>query len=147
MSLFQVVRDIVHTMGLTVHVSGTAVPSETLSEWSFSGRCRDALDALLTPRGVRWYPVGGNVLFGTNNGTPFAGDFLLSQASGLIGSPARTEDGGMKAKMVLNPEIELGQRIFLESRQLEGVFIVKTVLHQGDTWGGDWATEIEAVVR
>ena len=105
----------------------------------------DALNALLTPRGIRWYPVGDQVFFGNNDGTPFAGDFMLSQSSGLISSPARTEDSGMKAKMVLNPDIELGQRIFLESRQLEGAYRVKTVLHQGDTWGGDWATEIEAV--
>ena len=131
-------------MGLAVHPSISIVPSETLAEWSYIGRCRDALDSLLTPRGIRWYNQGGAVLFGNNAGTPSAGAFTLSQASGLIGSPARTE-GGMKAKMVLNADIELGQTITLQSVQLTGEYKVKTVLHQGDTWDGEWATGIEAV--
>ena len=75
---------------------------------------------------------------------PQAGIFTLNQRSGLIGSPARTEDG-MKAKMVLNADIELGGNIVLQSTLLTGVYKVKTMLHQGDTWGGEWATGIEAV--
>ena len=51
----------------------------------------------------------------------------------------------MKAKMVLNADIELGQSITLQSIQLTGGYKVKTILHQGDTWGGEWATGIEAV--
>ena len=59
------------------------------------------------------------MLFGNDTGTPAAGAFTLSQSSGLIGSPARTEDG-MKAMMVLNADIELGQTIALQSIQLTG---------------------------
>ena len=120
------------------------MPQETLGEWAYVGRCRDALDALLTPRGLRWYVLGGEVLFGNDTGTIAAGAFTLSLSSGLIGSPARTEDG-MKAKMVLNADIELGQTITLQSIQLTGEYKVKTILHQGDTWDGEWATGIEAV--
>ena len=138
------IRDIVGTMGLTVHPSISVVPQETLPAWSFTHRCRDALDGLLTPRGIRWYVLEGKVLFGNNAGTPAAGSFTLSQSSGLIGSPARTEDG-MKAKMVLNADIELGQTIALQSIQLTGQYTVKTILHQGDTRDGEWATGIEAV--
>ena len=111
------IRDIVGTMGLTAHPSISIVPAETLAEWAYVGRCRDALDALLTPRGIRWYNQGGMVLFGNNGGTPGAGSFALSQASGLIGSPARTEDG-MKALMVLNADIELGQKYHPCNRDL-----------------------------
>ena len=138
------IRDIVSTMGLAHHSSLFIVPSEVLAEWSYIGRCRDALDALLTPRGIRWYVQGGEVLFGNDVGQPLAGNFTLSQSSGLIGSPARTEDG-MKAKMVLNADIELGQTITLQAVQLTGGYKVKTILHQGDTWDGEWATGIEAV--
>ena len=138
------IRDIVGTMGLTAHPSISIVPQETLTEWAYIGRCRDALDALLTPRGLRWYVLGGEVLFGNDTGTPAAGAFTLSQSSGLIGSPARTEDG-MKAMMVLNADIELGQTIALQSIQLTGEYKVKTILHQGDTRDGEWATGIEAV--
>ena len=138
------IRDIVGTMGLTAHPSISIVPNETLAEWSYVGRCRDALNALLMPRGIRWYNQGGMILFGNDKGTPAAGAFTLSQASGLIGSPARTEDG-MKAKMVLNADIELGQTITLQSIQLTGGYKVKTILHYGDTWDGEWATGVEAV--
>ena len=138
------IRDIVGTMGLTVHPSIAIIPRETLPEWAYVGRCRDALDALLTPRRIRWYVTGNEVLFGNTLGTPAAGAFTLSQASGLIGSPARTEDG-MKALMVLNADIELGQNIILQSNLLDGTYLVKTILHQGDTWDGPWATGVEAV--
>ena len=138
------IRDIVGTMGLTAHPSISIVPQETLATFSITARCRDALDGLLMPRGIRWYALGREVLFGNDTGTAAAGSFTLNQRSGLIGSPARTEDG-MKAKMVLNADIELGQTITLQSIQLTGGYKVKTVLHQGDTWGGEWATGIEAV--
>ena len=42
-ALFDVVRDVVYTMGLTPHISRSLIPIETLAEWSFSGRCRDPL--------------------------------------------------------------------------------------------------------
>ena len=117
-----------------------------IAQWQSNGFANvdAALDALLAPRGIRWYVQGGEVLFGNDVGTPLAGNFTLSQASGLIGSPARTEDG-MKAKMVLNADIELGQDITLQSIQLTGQYKVKTILHQGDTRDGEWATGIEAV--
>ena len=109
------IRDIVGRMGLAVHPSISIVPSETLAEWSYIGRCRDALDSLLTPRRIRWYNQGGAVLFSVTTRAlqQLACFHAESQASGLIGSPARTEDG-MKAKMVLNADIELGQTITLQ---------------------------------
>ena len=144
-SLRDIIRDISGIMGLAVHPSISIVPQETLAEWSYIGRCRDALDALLTPRGIHWHTTSQSIMFGAAaSGTPNTGSFTLSQASGLIGSPARTEDG-MKAKMVLNADIDVGQTIIMDSVYLTGGYTVKTVLHHGDTWEGEWATDVEAI--
>jgi hypothetical protein len=38
-----------------------------------------------------------------------------------------------------------GQKVALKSENINGVFLVESVEHNGDTWGADWYTEFEGV--
>ena len=76
---------------------------------------------------------------------PERGTFWLSHATGLIGTPSLTEDEGLRAKMALNRSIELSQLVEVSSEAVDGWFRVKTLVHRGDNWDGEFVTEIEGI--
>lgn len=82
----------------------------------------------------------------------------LSPASGLIGSPefgspetihAQTKKTGkplIKVRALLNGKIKIGSQVVLRCARHDGPVIVKKLEHIGDTAGGDWYTNFEAVL-
>ena len=136
-------RRIVDAMGLRIE-SDQAVPDEELEEGFFyNGSAKSALKDLLEPHKVTAYEVGGVMHFTHRDNEPERGTFFLSHATGLIGTPSLTEDEGLRAKMALNGSIELGQLVEVSSEAVDGWFRVKTIVHRGDNWGGEFVTEIE----
>ena len=141
-SLRDVVREIVEEIGLAID-SLDAIPEEELADgYQYNGPAKSALTRLLEPHGVTPYEDAGTMRF-AGEGEAAAGEFLLSRGTGLIGSPSVTEDDGVRAKMALNNSIELGQLMEVRSDALDGWFQVKSVVHRGDSWGGEFVTEIE----
>ena len=137
------VRRIVDAMGLRIE-SDNAVPDEELEDgYSYTGSAKSALKDLLEPHKVTAYAVGDVMHFAHRDDEPERGTFFLSHATGLIGTPSLTEDEGLRAKMALNGSIELGQLVEVSSEAVDGWFRVKTIVHRGDNWGGDFVTEIE----
>ena len=137
------VRRIVDAMGLRIE-SDNAVPDEELEDGFFyTGSAKSALKDLLEPHKVTAYEVGGVMHFTHRDNEPERGTFFLSHATGLIGTPSLTEDEGLRAKMALNGSIELGQLVEVGSEAVDGWFRVKTIVHRGDNWGGEFVTEIE----
>ena len=141
--LRDLVRRIVDAMGLRIE-SDHAVPDEELEEgFVYNGSAKSALKELLEPHKVTAYAVGGVMHFTHRDNEPERGTFFLSHATGLIGTPSLTDDEGLGAKMALNRSIELGQLVEVSSEAVDGWFSVKTIVHRGDNWGGDFVTEIE----
>ena len=141
--LRDLVRRVVDAMGLRIE-SDHAVPDEELEEGFFyNGSAKSALKDLLEPHKVTAYEVGGVMHFTHRDDEPERGTFFLSHATGLIGTPSLTEDEGLRAKMALNGSIELGQLVEVSSEAVDGWFRVKTIVHRGDNWDGEFATEIE----
>ena len=141
--LSDLVRRVVDAMGLRIE-SDNAVPDEELEEGFFyNGSAKSALKDLLEPHKVTAYAVGGVMHFTHRDNEPERGTFFLSHATGLIGTPSLTEDEGLRAKMALNGSIELGQLVEVGSEAVDGWFSVKTIVHRGDNWGGEFVTEIE----
>ena len=141
--LRDLVRRIVDAMGLRIE-SVQAVPDEELEDGFFyTGSAKSALKDLLEPYKVTAYEVGGATHFTHRDNEPERGTFFLSHATGLIGTPSLTEDEGLRAKMALNGSIELGQLVEVSSEAVDGWFRVKTIVHRGDNWGGEFVTEIE----
>ncbi len=69
----------------------------------------------------------------------------LSEKSGLIGSPERTEEG-FNFMSLLRYELIPGSLTYLKSERANGYFVAYNVHHQGDTHGTSeaWKTTIEA---
>ena len=143
--LRELVRRIVDAMGLRIE-SVQAVPDEEIEEWFFyNGPAKSALKNLLDPYKVTAYAAGGVMHFTHRDNKPERGTFFLSHATGLIGTPSVTEDEGLRAKMALNGSIELSQLVEVSSEAVDGWFSVKTLVHRGDNWGGEFVTEIEGI--
>ena len=78
-------------------------------------------------------------------GTPFSDEtILLDIESGLIGSPERTEKG-LKLKSLLRYDFEIGRLIELNSRYEKGLYIIKEIIHTGDSHGDNWESDIEVI--
>lgn len=108
-----------------------------------SGPTRGTLDTLARRLKVRW-SVQDGVLQVLPVGDHTRDEaILLTADTGLINTPERT-DQGIRVMSLLNPKLNPGRRIRVESRSLTGDFVVETVLHQGDSLGDLWQSEVEA---
>lgn len=158
-SVRRVVQDVLPDFGLdSFGVEG--LPTDQLHDFMFSGRTSELVDKILNPLGVQWIERNGSIVF-SKRGEPI-GDFgpLIRAGAGLIGSPAVT-DKGIKAKVLMDPRIEIGTRIRIESTVLgnaasgdaesaraaesEGVYKVVQLLHRGCNRDGEFVTEFEGV--
>lgn len=77
---------------------------------------------------------------------------ILNQKTGLIGSPEQGEKGLIKARSLLQPDLQPGKRVLIQAGprdasgvpEIDGFFRVDKTIFSGDTWGGDWYSDIEA---
>lgn len=67
----------------------------------------------------------------------------LTFNTGLIGSPELGEKGIVKARSLLQPRLIPGKKLFLQSKEFDGLFKILKVIHSGDTWGSNWFSDIE----
>ncbi len=111
---------------------------------SLVGNASKILDDLTDKMGLEWSVQDGNVQItkvAADNGQPF---ILISPDTGLIGSPSRGENGGIKFRALLLPKIRAGRRLKMATNEIQGDFKTLTVAFDGDTHGPNWNTEVEA---
>lgn len=153
-SLVDVVKQCIGAMQLD---PGAAIAKiQGLSAGSFfkgytaNSQASTELTRALAPYGVTWSIQDGRVvILGPSDTLPEIGP-VIGPDSGLIGSPAMgtpEQKGGpayLKLKSLLQPGLKIGTRFQLKSSQRNGFFRVHKVVHSGDTFGGEWYSEIEA---
>lgn len=142
-SLRTIVGDIAGKLGLAVGPLD-AVPELAVADYVHAGKAEDALTGLLRPRGVEWYEADGELLFRRRGLANAQIGFVLREDTGMIGSPALTENG-FTARMRLSPLVRLNQRVYVESERLNATGKIISLEHRGDTWDGEWQTAFEAV--
>ena len=143
-NLRAIVTDIVTSMGLNIGTL-TAIPSEVIPDFTFSGPARSALDILLKPRGISWYEDDGAIRFSSARQiTESFPVYMISAGAGMIGSPSLTETG-VRATVLLTNELAIGQVVDIQSITVQGRYKVVKLVHEGDSWDGIFATEIECV--
>lgn len=75
-----------------------------------------------------------------SNGKPA---FLISPTTGLIGIPEQ-RDVGISLKTLLNPKLDPFQEFIIQSKFINGIYRALKVVHEGDTYGTDFYTSVEA---
>lgn len=121
--------------------------------FSFTGKAKDCMDRVIKSAGLTWHIEKNQIVIIPNDKHTTDEIILLDKTSGLIGSPEKiVESGsnfinpgdydGWNVKSLLRPEINPGRRIKVVSRIANALMTVRTLEHKGDTWSGDWFTEI-----
>lgn len=145
----QVVSDVAQSMGMTLPAEiqqSTDVQAALATGISLHSASRDALTRILSPLGYNWSVQNGRLQI-LKDGQLAAGQALLiNQSTGLIGSPQRTVPDSPKGKSefvfetLLYPEMLPAMQAQVQSKQYNGLYRIKELVHKGDTHGSDWKT-------
>jgi hypothetical protein len=108
------------------------------------GLAFDEIDRIARQMGLRFSVQNGEAQFLTPLETLSGKAILLSEGTGMIGSPEPGEKGLVSARSLLQPELIPGLRVQIQAQQINGLFRVEKAIFIGDTWGTDWYTDIEA---
>ena len=115
------------------------------------GRASRILNDLLRGAGLRWSVQNGALQI-LRSGAPLqTQEIVLSSDTGLVGSPTWDDQGHrtggargvVSAKCLIQPGVEPGRKVRIESRDITGDFEVRKVAYNGDTRGQDWYATIE----
>jgi len=115
---------------------------------TLNGPSHREMDRILSRSGRTWSIQDGQLQILKKNEALKSQAFVLSQE--IIGSPelgAPKEPGSppvLSIKVLLHPGIRPGCKIQVKSRFINGLFRVMRVVHNGDTRGDAWFSEIEA---
>jgi hypothetical protein len=118
------------------------------------GKVSSHFDDILKSLGFEWSIQDGRVQVLPKGGTTNDEAVFLSPDTGLIGSPQhgsgdgkqpQKNAGAVKFKSLLQPKIKPGKKLAIQSEGVNGVLRVISREHRGDTKGGDWVSEGEAM--
>lgn len=154
-SPMQIINDIVGSMGIPFPGLPQEVEDQPYANaFAFIGPAGDALDAVTDRLGLQWSIQSGEMKITLQEGTDGSEAVLLKPDTGLILSPERLTDigtgipgasnrPGWKVVSLLDPRLEPGSPIQIESRETSGIYRIEEVLHKGDTHGPTWVSETE----
>lgn len=112
--------------------------------FAVSGNAKEVMDKL----GAMWrfdWSVQDGVFQITSYGRPLVGEAVaLSPEHGLIGTPAKMEDGSVRMVSLLIPQLRPGIQVQLTSEALSGTYRADVVRFTGDTHAENWTAEVEA---
>ncbi|MBR8461470.1 hypothetical protein KDE12_01210 [Campylobacter sp. faydin G-105] len=111
-----------------------------------AGDVKDYITQVARNNDADWHILDGRVnvlprdkILNNNEG------FILSENTGLIGAPQKTDDG-LKLQCLLNPRLNIGSLVRVESimQEYSGDYKIVKITHNGDFTGDMWQSEIIA---
>lgn len=124
---------------------------------------KNVLDKACKKLDLQWSVQNENLIIIKNNGSTDKPPVDINAETGMIGVPERYVDKsyflyraitpnqapkpGWRVRMLLRPDLIPGDRVRIRSKQLdfEGEFLILTVRHEGDNYGQQFETTIEAI--
>jgi len=166
----QVLNDVAKKMGLPLTLPSNAPERSWNNGLSYYGPARTLLDKVVQGTGLEWSIQNGNLQVIEKGMVTTRQGVLISQESGLVGSPERErlsnahthkqkkgekETGppivepdydGWRVKTLLMPSLNPGDRIKLEAQFVTGVYRIEEIKHNGDyDASGEWQSELKVV--
>lgn len=142
-SLESALKSTAASFGIPISTIEGVQPDQFVNGLTVSGQSKDVMDTLTKKQDLQWSIQNGALQVTKSNGEVEGRMIVLRADSGLIGSPKK-KDKGVEFTSLLQPKIQPGTTIRLDSKFLKGDFIAKTVNHKGDSVEGDWFTIVEA---
>lgn len=118
---------------------------------TMSGTAKGQLDRLTSSLGLEWSIQDGELVVLQAQEVRPGEAVRMAPTTGLLGSPELVQDASRPGKKIvrlrsmLNPRINPGVRLAVESKTVSGVFKVTRVGHAGDTFGTNWTSSVEAI--
>ncbi len=141
----QILTELAQTLSSLGAPNILGVPEDSVvSGLTLSGQSYKSMDELTGKLGLSWSIQDGVVQVVKEGGSTKDQAVLLSSSTGLVGIPKR-KDNGIEITSLLQPRIRPGRQIELDSRLIKGRYIAGKVTHQGDNFGSEFYTIIEAV--
>jgi hypothetical protein len=118
------------------------------SGFTYSGSAKKLMDDLGKQAGFNWSVQNGELFILDPKGTDQQVAVLLSQETGLIGYPTKTQDK-VEFVSLLNPDIRPGRAVRIESKIFPGGVNLKVqkTSFKGDTHSGEWIVKGEGVIK
>lgn len=152
-SVQRVLDRIAQELALGRKATGVVVSGSYREGVSFSGKAKDALDAVTRKAGVTWSIQDGDLQILPREEAAQGRGVLLSPQTGLIESPRQLDDetmgesrrsgAGYEVRSLLNPKIRPGEQLLLAAGEVGGTYRVDTVEHKGSVRGNDWYSVAE----
>jgi hypothetical protein len=138
-----VINEIAREMGSTVGtIKGLDKHKNYAHGRQISGSASAELDSICRTHNCRWSIQDGVLHILPYGEALDSTAFLLTPSTGLVGSPELTERG-VKVTSLLLGGINPGKLVQLKTADVNGLYIVETLVHRGDTHYQDWYTEME----
>lgn len=111
-----------------------------------NGDSREILNRVARNHQADWSIQDGQLIFLPKENVLNGEAVVLSQQTGLVGSPEQTDDG-LTLRCLLNPLLRIGSVVQLESilPYFKGEYKIVKLSHSGDGLNGDWLSEMMVV--
>ncbi len=110
-----------------------------------SGKADQQLDKIVRSLGLTWSSQDGQLILLGPNETISQQARVLGPRTGLVGSPEPGDDGRVRCRSLLLPDLTPNNRVKVESEEINGFFKVEKTTYTGDTWGNDWYADLELI--
>ncbi|TDB43216.1 phage protein [Photorhabdus luminescens] len=112
-----------------------------------TGNARDVMHKIARNNGADWSVQDGNMVVLPKNKVLADNEgFVLSQETGMIGSPEKTDDG-LQITCLCNPALRIGGLVQVQSiiPEYNGDYKITELEHSGDFMSDDWNTLITCI--
>lgn len=111
---------------------------------TISGKASKELTKVAVKHEAQWSIQDGQLLMLKGDNTRPNATFLISDDTGMLGSPEQTEDG-VKVTTLLNPAYLIGGVAKIEAISYQGGIRIESIEHSGDTHGSEWSSKLEGI--
>lgn len=152
-SLKTVVSDVVKQMGLRIptNMNGAReLDAQFATGVVIEGLASSELSRLLKPHKISWSIQNSRLQMLRENEVRSDAVLLFTPDTGLIGTPEygtptkEQKSPSLSLQVMLEPDVLPGGKIKIESKSVNGLFKVERCTHDGDLYGPEWITSIEA---
>ena len=147
----QIAKDLADSMGLKIPTNIDEFKQVFTSGVTFSGPSAESMSKLLKVGGMGWSNQDGRMQILKHGKGSTATALVVSQETGMIGSPDLTtpakkgESAVLKLRTILDSEKAPGRHLAVQSRDITGTYYATKVTQIGDNFGTPWYSDIEAV--
>ncbi len=117
--------------------------STFVNGYTMAGPAELELDRLVRSCGLRWSVQDDELQIIAAGKALQDTAILLSESTGLVGSPEIGNKGIVNARSLMIPDAFPGRPVLLESRHINGLHRIETTRHLGGTHETDWYIDYE----